>query len=679
MNLTNRRLSRKIDGTFLPLFYARDKNDLGIGDIQSLKKAVDLSFLLGQNIIQVLPLTISSSYESPYSVLSSRCLNPLYISVELLSEIIPCPQAVRFLSDHSKEIHMLKSLPKVDYSKVREIKFSLFKIIYSYFDQQGSSLLKEEFFLFKKQNPLLKDHLLFILYQEERKKNDPYGWDFRTWPIEIRTRQAEAIKHLKKKYHAELEYQLFLQWIFIKQWNDLLIYAGSKQVELMGDIPFSVDGADIWIQPEIFGLIRPEFKRSYTQGVPPDYFSSFGQYWQFYSYDWNCPLTQHFIKERIAWHQQFFSILRLDHILGFYRSYLFFEDPQNKATFADLKIWDSLKAIISRGKQYPEEQGNLTWKAYRLFLDTIRKNPGIFPDTGEHFFSKRNKYQLKENNMLLIARKKMTDLSFQYGFKQYVVEKAVFYDQPEWEFLKISRENAFQDHLFLSSYLFLHTEPQETDSLRPCFFRKGAGEDFLKEILKQTKKKNTILIFEALGIVPDFIMNSLKKLKAINYIPMIYGMTPRDPNNPYLITNHVKDAFVTFSLHDFHTLVSWWKEKSLSEKQEILNYLFGPFAEKASDHQKVREKLQRALLKKVYESPSKIAVLLWTDILLADKDGAINQPGQSTGQWVSRMPQTANLDELLKAAKNESANIAAQKAIDLIRFLRKTIRRRRYS
>ena len=71
-----------IDGTFLPLFYARDKEDLGIGDIGSLFKAVELTHELGQNLLEILPITLSSAFESPYSVLSSRCFN---------TSIIGCP------------------------------------------------------------------------------------------------------------------------------------------------------------------------------------------------------------------------------------------------------------------------------------------------------------------------------------------------------------------------------------------------------------------------------------------------------------------------------------------------------------------------------------------------------------------------------------------------------------
>lgn len=118
--------SNSISGTLLPVFYARDEEDFGIGDIGSLIKAVNLTASLNQNILEILPVTFSSAYESPYSVLSSRCFNTIYINIPKLLHLLPCPKARQFVTSRQSEIKELRDLLKVDYIKVRELKNQVF-------------------------------------------------------------------------------------------------------------------------------------------------------------------------------------------------------------------------------------------------------------------------------------------------------------------------------------------------------------------------------------------------------------------------------------------------------------------------------------------------------------------------------------------------------------------------
>ncbi len=192
----------------------------------------------------------------------------------------------------------------------------------------------------------------------------------------------------------------------------------------------------------------------------------------------------------------------------------------------------------------------------------------------------------------------------------------------------------------------------------------------MKRFLNEAKKKNTILISEALGVVPEFVVNSLNKIRAINYIPLIYGITPADTNNLYFPANHLQEAFVTFALHDSETLKGWWINKPDYDKQEILDYLFGQNQENSLDYPDVNNKLQFAILKEVYKSKALIKVLIWTDIFLSNSDDGINKPGCQMGQWISRMPIEADLDDLIRAAKNNQSSITSQNAVNLINNLK---------
>ena len=88
----------------------------------------------------------------------------------------------------------------------------------------------------------------------------------------------------------------------------------------MGDLPFYVglDSADVWQNQEDF-LLDPQGNPSHIAGVPPDYFSDDGQRWGNPIYNWKQMKKDHydFWMERLAWNQQQYDIIRLDHFRAF--------------------------------------------------------------------------------------------------------------------------------------------------------------------------------------------------------------------------------------------------------------------------------------------------------------------------------------------------------------------------
>jgi 4-alpha-glucanotransferase len=71
-----------VDGIFLPLHHIRSRADWGIGDFATAKKAMDFSHAMGFHFLQFLPVTYSAAFHSPYSVASSKALDPEYANVE---------------------------------------------------------------------------------------------------------------------------------------------------------------------------------------------------------------------------------------------------------------------------------------------------------------------------------------------------------------------------------------------------------------------------------------------------------------------------------------------------------------------------------------------------------------------------------------------------------------------
>jgi hypothetical protein len=287
--------------------------------------------------------------------------------------------------------------------------------------------------------------------------------------------------------------------------------------------------------------------------------------------------------------------------------------------------------------------------------------------------------------MILVARP-ADDKGFgDGGFRSFVVEKAVFKNQPLWDFLRImyradrERIEVNDEELqIMKKYLFSYDNivaPQPSDSLRPCFFQYNpAYEEMTKKFKQLADKYKAVVIAEALGVVPETVPQILQKYHITSYIPMIFGMEPWNPDNPYLLDKHSENGFVTFALHDSPTLYGWWQRMDNWQRQQILDYLFPGEGWNANHIPELTEEIQRAVLLKVYQSPAAIAVLLLSDILMqTDAEGRINDPspGSNNANWQKRMPLDCTFKDLLKAARGQQSSDKANKAVSLIRYLKK--------
>jgi 4-alpha-glucanotransferase len=86
----------------------------------------------------------------------------------------------------------------------------------------------------------------------------------------------------------------------------------------MGDLPFmvGVDSADVWAH-------RRLFRTDARVGTPPDEFSTTGQDWGLPLYDWPAHIEDGlgWIERRAQRSGELFGLYRIDHVIGFYRTY----------------------------------------------------------------------------------------------------------------------------------------------------------------------------------------------------------------------------------------------------------------------------------------------------------------------------------------------------------------------
>lgn len=280
----------------------------GIGDLgpQSYR-FVDLLADAKQHYWSTLPLnpTRLQDGNSPYQTSSAFAGNYLLISPEKLLEnkLLPKEQA---------KSATVRAASKVDFPAVYEKKALLLEKAFYAFKASESKLDFDEFC--SKNSQWLNDYALYSALRQKSSK----PWYM--WVPSLRKREPKALERKRHALKDEIEREMFWQYLFFTQWFALKAYCNTKQVRIIGDMPFYVayDSADVWANPEFFSL-KPTGKPLFVGGVPPDYFSATGQLWGNPAYDWE-KLRQtgfQWWTNRISHSLKLYDLLRLDHFRGF--------------------------------------------------------------------------------------------------------------------------------------------------------------------------------------------------------------------------------------------------------------------------------------------------------------------------------------------------------------------------
>ena len=120
--------------------------------------------------------------------------------------------------------------------------------------------------------------------------------------------------------YEEIRFHCFVQYLFDIQWKKLRMYAHSKGISIIGDVPIYVpyDSVEVWSEPELFWL-DGELTPVAVAGCPPDCFNEDGQLWGNPLYCW-----ERHKKDGYSWWlrrlraaAERYDVLRLDHFRGF--------------------------------------------------------------------------------------------------------------------------------------------------------------------------------------------------------------------------------------------------------------------------------------------------------------------------------------------------------------------------
>ncbi len=304
MDLKKRQAGLLFHPTSLPGKY-------GIGDLgPEMIKMLDWMKAAGFSMWQVLPLGPTGYADSPYQCFSAFAGNPYLISVDLM--------VAEGLLD-KKELKTPK-FPEgtIDYGWIYVWKNDLLRRAYANFKAGKFAAMQKRLDAFRADKLVagwLEDYALFIAL-----KNAHEGRVWNTWAKPLRTRDKKALAQARKDHADEIDYQVFLQFLFHDHWMRVREAAHERGLKIVGDIPIYVayDSADTWANQHLF-KIKANGDPSCVAGVPPDYFSETGQLWGNPIYNWR-KMKANGYKWWISRCKALLSMvdcIRLDHFRGF--------------------------------------------------------------------------------------------------------------------------------------------------------------------------------------------------------------------------------------------------------------------------------------------------------------------------------------------------------------------------
>jgi 4-alpha-glucanotransferase len=303
-------------GILVPLFSLPSTRSWGIGEIADLAVAARWLRESGTRVLQLLPINeMAAGQTSPYSAISAMAIDPIYISMHAVHDFQALGGEPRLELADQVLLKTLRSSRGVDYEGVRRVKDNALRLAFSYFWDtewvRGTARTGAFAAFCSWEEWWLAD---YALYRALRERSHGRSWT--EWDEPLRSRDPEALDDARRELDREVLYYQYLQWLADDQWETAR--EECAPVALYGDFPFmvSTDSADVWARQHLFRFDA-------TVGVPPDAFSATGQDWGLPVYRWDVMEAEDYrwLRERARRSAKLFDGYRIDHLVGFYRTY----------------------------------------------------------------------------------------------------------------------------------------------------------------------------------------------------------------------------------------------------------------------------------------------------------------------------------------------------------------------
>lgn len=132
------------------------------------------------------------------------------------------------------------------------------------------------------------------------------------------------------------------------------------------------------------------------------------------------------------------------------------------------------------------------------------------------------------------------------------------------------------------------------------------------------------LIVEDLGVITDEV-RALRDRAGLPGMLVLQFAFDGSPDNPYLPAHHRERAVVYTGTHDNDTLRGWWQALP-PDTQSHIQQVMGVSA----------EQMPNALLTAAWQSPARLAIAPFQDLLELGGEARMNRPGTTDGNWCWR-------------------------------------------
>jgi 4-alpha-glucanotransferase len=296
-------------GILLPVFCLPSK--YGIGNLgEAAYNWVDFLVNAGQKYWQVLPLHPTNYGDSPYQSVSAFAGSPYFIDLEPL-----CKKGL-LTQEECSSVDFGNDPYKIDYYALYQGRDPLLRKAFERYSNAAVKVsLCDGIDLFRKFHAKwLEPYALFMALKVSHK-----GRPWFEWEDDLNIYDEQKFSPLKKELAHEIDYHIFVQFLFFNQWLELKKYAARKGIHIIGDIPLYValDSADVWSRSDLFQLDEQKLPIA-VAGCPPDYFAATGQLWGNPLYDWDASKQEHYAWwiSRLSTMFSLYDILRIDHFRG---------------------------------------------------------------------------------------------------------------------------------------------------------------------------------------------------------------------------------------------------------------------------------------------------------------------------------------------------------------------------
>ena len=282
----------------------------GAGDLGAeAYRFVDFLASAGQSYWQILPPTPPGAGDSPYDARSAMAGNPALVSLEPLVDD-------GLLSEVEVDAARVPNHGRADFPAAAAAKDRMLRRAHRRAECGGHRDLVGSVRRFAVREAAWVGD--FALYMALRRAHRGLPWY--EWEPGLVERRPYRLAIWRERLRHEVDYHVFVQYLFDQQWLRLQHYAYVRGIRIVGDVPIYValDSADVWAHQPLFALDR-RGRPTAAAGVPPDMFSATGQLWGNPCYRWDVVAADGY-----AWWIQRFrralaltDIVRVDHFRGF--------------------------------------------------------------------------------------------------------------------------------------------------------------------------------------------------------------------------------------------------------------------------------------------------------------------------------------------------------------------------